>query len=372
VYRCSAHGYLSPCEYLHDLRGIMAQSHRADTGHAGRIGLGDHACQFFRTARDLSETLIPYFKAGLEQNEACVWVTARPYPAERALSEIRQAVPDADRLMANGQLQIFSYEEWYLKYAELGMDELVRVWLARKEKATAAGYAGLRISGNGSFVAREAWPKFMAYEKAYDAARRGQPIATLCSYWLNTCEADDVLDVLHCHDCGWAKHKERWEEVVISPEGRRHRPASSPRSWQEPHEITQLMEELLHPYAGRIRLEGNPLRLSQPQGANLRLIIAELAANAAKHGALARPEGKVCVQWRALINGSRRLQVHWTETCVSNFVLPEKVGAGTHLLARAAENFERVFEAGGMSCTFELSLDGNHGTFRSYEDISIA
>ncbi len=332
----------------------MAQSPRASTGHTGRIGLGDHACQFFRTARDLSETLIPYFKTGLEQNEACVWVTAPPYPADRALSELRVAVPYADRLSANGQLQIYSYDEWYLKYAELGLDELVRVWLTRAQEATAAGYAGLRISGNGSFVAREAWPKFMADENAYDAARRGQPIATLCSYWLNTCEADDVLDVLHCHDCGWAKHKEGWEEVVISRE-------REWRSWQEPQEITQLMEELLHTYAGKIRLEGNPLRLSQPQGANLRFIITELAANAAKHGALARPEGKVCVQWRAFINGSRRLQVHWIETCMSNFVLPEKVGAGTHLLARAAENFERVFEAGGMSCSFELSLDGNHG-----------
>ena len=201
----------------------------------------------------------------------------------------------------------------------------------------------------------------MAYEKAYDAARRDQPIATLCSYWLNTCEADDVLDVLHCHDCGWAKHKDRWEEVVISPEPDDTGLYHHRDLWQEPHEITQLMEELLHPYAGKIRLEGSPLRLSRPQGANLRLIITELAANAAKHGALARPEGKVCVQWRAFINGSRRLQVRWTETCLSNFVLPEKVGAGTHLLARAAENFERVFEAGGMSCTFELSLDGNHG-----------
>ena len=170
-----------------------------------------------------------------------------------------------------------------------------------------------------------------------------------------------MLDVLHCHDCGWAKHKERWEEVVISPEGGRHRSASSPRSWQEPHEITQLMEELLHTHAGKVRLEGSPLRLSATQGANLRLIIAELAANAAKHGALARPEGKVCVQWRAFINGTRRLRVRWTETCMSNFVLPEKVGAGTHLLARAAENVERVYEAGGMSCTFELSLEGRHG-----------
>ena len=111
----------------------------------------------------------------------------------------------------------------------------------------------------------------------------------------------------------------------------------------------------------RIRLEGSPCALSQPQAANLRLIVTELAANAEKHGALARPEGTVCVQWLAFINGSRRLQVRWSETGLSNFVVPEKVGAGTHLLARAAENFERVFEAGGMSCTFELSLEGNHG-----------
>jgi anti-sigma regulatory factor (Ser/Thr protein kinase) len=338
----------------------MAQSW-ADTGHTDQIGLGDHACQFFLTAEDLSQTLIPYFKMGLERNEACVWVTAPPYPADRALSELREAVPYADRLAANGQLLIYPYDEWYLKYAELGLDELVRVWLTRAQEATDAGYAGLRISGNGSFVAREAWPKFMAYEQAYDAARRDQPIATLCSYWLNTCDADDVLDVLHCHDCGWAKHKERWEEVVISRGRERDGPLLPPLSWQAPQEITQLMEELLHFHAGKIRLEGSPLRLSTTQGADLRLIITELAANAAKHGALARPEGKVCVQWRAFINGSRRLQVRWTETCMSNFVLPEKVGAGTYLLARAAENFERVFEAGGMSCTFELSLEGNHG-----------
>ena len=239
----------------------MAQSW-ADTGHTDQIGLGDHACQFFLTAEDLSQTLIPYFKMGLERNEACVWVTAPPYPADRALSELREAVPYADRLAANGQLLIYPYDEWYLKYAELGLDELVRVWLTRAQEATDAGYAGLRISGNGSFVAREAWPKFMAYEQAYDAARRDQPIATLCSYWLNTCDADDVLDVLHCHDCGWAKHKERWEEVVISRGRERDGPLLPPLSWQAPHEITQLMEELLHFHAGKIRLEGSPLRLS--------------------------------------------------------------------------------------------------------------
>jgi len=340
----------------------MAQPTRGGPGHASRIGLGEHACQFFRTADDLSQTLIPYFKLGLEQNEACVWVTAEPYPAERALGELRMAVPDTDRLVTNGQLQIYSYDEWYLKYSGLSMDELVRAWLARKDEAVATGYAGLRISGNGSFVAPEAWPAFMAYEKTFDTASRGQLITTLCSYWLDTCEADEVLDVLRCHGCGWSKHKDRWEETVIIAGAGRSRSALAARDRQGMFEIMQLMEELLRAHAGKVRLQGELVHLSQPQAVNLGVIITELAANAARHGALARPEGKVFVRWHAIVNGSRRVQVLWTESGMSSFVVPETVGTGTLLLAKVTENFERTFEPGGMCCAFELSLDGDDGS----------
>jgi hypothetical protein len=280
-----------------------------------------------------------------------VWVTAQPYSAERALSELRAAVPGSDRALASGQLRIYSYDEWYLKYAQLGIDELVRVWFERKDEAVANGHAGLRISGNGSFITRDTWPTFMAYERALNAAVRDQPIATLCSYWLDTCAGNDVRDVMGCHGCGWSKHEDRWQPLALSIDGAAQEIAV------EPCDIAQLMEELLHPYASKVRLEGDPMFLFKPQAANLRLIIAELAANAAQHGALAHPGGSVCVQWQVFINGTRRLQVHWTETGMSNFVVPEKVGAGTHLLARVAENFERVFEPSGMSCTFELSLE---------------
>jgi len=330
----------------------MMQSSGAATGHIGSIGMGDHACQFYRTAQDLSQTLIPYFKIGLENNQACVWVTAQPYPSERALSELRAAVPGSDRAVASGQLQIYSYDEWYLKYARLGMDELVRVWFERKDEAVATGYAGLRISGNGSFITRDAWPAFMAYERALNAVLRDQPMVTLCSYWLDSCAGDDVRDVIECHGCGWSKHEERWEALAFSVDGAGQEVAV------ESCDIAQLMEELLHTYTSSVRLEGDPIFLFKPQAANLRLIIAELAANAAKHGALAHPGGTVRIQWQVFINGTRRLQVRWSEAGTSNLVVPEKVGAGTHLLARVAENFERVFEPSGMSCSFELSLGG--------------
>jgi hypothetical protein len=42
---------------------------------AGAIPWGTHFCLFYETKSDLIEFLIPYFKAGLEDNELCIWAT---------------------------------------------------------------------------------------------------------------------------------------------------------------------------------------------------------------------------------------------------------------------------------------------------------
>lgn len=37
---------------------------------------GTHFCLFYQTKEDLIDILVPYFKAGLENNEFCMWVTS--------------------------------------------------------------------------------------------------------------------------------------------------------------------------------------------------------------------------------------------------------------------------------------------------------
>jgi len=37
----------------------------------GNVPWGTHFCQFYQTKQDLIETLVPYFKTGLEKNEGC-------------------------------------------------------------------------------------------------------------------------------------------------------------------------------------------------------------------------------------------------------------------------------------------------------------
>ena len=49
----------------------------------GEMPWGSHICQFFSNGSDLRDTLVPYFKAGLENNERCLLVAMEPFTAGR-------------------------------------------------------------------------------------------------------------------------------------------------------------------------------------------------------------------------------------------------------------------------------------------------
>ena len=44
----------------------------------GDVPWGTHFCQFYQDKQDLIDILVPYFRAGLENNEFCLWVTSEP------------------------------------------------------------------------------------------------------------------------------------------------------------------------------------------------------------------------------------------------------------------------------------------------------
>ena len=57
-----------------------------------------HFCHFYETKQDLLDTLVPYFKAGLETNEFCLWVVSDTdlITVAEAKAALAQAVPDLD------------------------------------------------------------------------------------------------------------------------------------------------------------------------------------------------------------------------------------------------------------------------------------
>ena len=342
-----------------------------------RVGLdqlfrwGDHVCHFFRSADDLGEILVPYFKAGLERQQFCLWVTAHPYGKDRAVSELRTALSDFDRRTAAGQMQIFSEDEWYAKLAALSTAEKIQGWLSQKDEAVALGYAGLRGSGNASFLDEGTWDDFLVYERAVNEAFKDQRIIVLCSYPLDGCSADAVLDVTHCHRHGLAKRHGHWDLIEVRRHGREtqavgHDPFATSDSQAE--DLRRLVEDQLAMFIGaypeRIMLKGGHVQLSGSQATKLGILFNELVANAARYGALSSTQGKLAVQWHVVVNGSRRLHIKWTESGMCGLTIPDKVGFGTRLIASAVENCVRIFDPTGMACTFELDLEPTHANLR--------
>src|SRR5215469_5489606 len=80
---------------------------------AGELPWGAHVCQFFRTGDDLRDTLVPYFKAGLENNERCLLVAMDPFSADDARSALRSAVADFDRREKAKQIEVHDVHAWY-------------------------------------------------------------------------------------------------------------------------------------------------------------------------------------------------------------------------------------------------------------------
>src|SRR2546423_10594850 len=74
---------------------------------------GSHLCHFYPGRKELIESLVPFFEAGLRNNERCLWVTADPLPAAEAKLELGRVVPDLQERIATGQLRIADGLDWY-------------------------------------------------------------------------------------------------------------------------------------------------------------------------------------------------------------------------------------------------------------------
>lgn len=179
----------------------------------GDMPWGTHFCLFYETKEDLLDALVPYFKAGLQNNEFCVWAVSEPLTLQQAEHALRQAVPAFDRQLADGNIEILSGREWYLKENKFDLKRVTDGWNEKLRAALARGRDGMRVSGNAFWLDTEYWPDFKLYEQQIDASLAGQPMTVLCTYPLAASRASDVLDVALAHQGTIARRKGVWELI---------------------------------------------------------------------------------------------------------------------------------------------------------------
>jgi two-component sensor histidine kinase len=128
--------------------------------------------------------------------------------------------------------------------------------------------------------------------------------------------------------------------------------------------LDELVYEAVAPYVGakaeKLAISGAGVRLSANAASTLSLALHELAANAAKHGALAAPSGRVMVTWR--LHGDV-IELRWGEAGGPPVRTPTRRGFGLELIDRSithefAGEVEVDFAPSGFVCTLRLPLSG--------------
>jgi two-component sensor histidine kinase/PAS domain-containing protein len=161
---------------------------------------GSHLTQFFGSGEELRDLLIPYFKAGLENNEKCLWVTGSAFNAEEARNALKAAVPDLEQRENDRQIEIADGDAWYQAGQKLDPNDLVAGLLRREQDALGAGFIGLRTNGNCAWVSRDQWQDFQQYETLVHSAIRGRRMICLCSYCVDQFHDGGAHDVMARHD----------------------------------------------------------------------------------------------------------------------------------------------------------------------------
>jgi C4-dicarboxylate-specific signal transduction histidine kinase len=194
-------------------RSIESEVRRTGIRVVGDVPWGTHFFLFYETKEDLLDALAPYFKAGLESGEFCVWVAHKPLTAEEVKGAMRRSVPGFDRYLKNHDLEILRGKDFYLKEAEFDLKRVISRWEQKLEYALDNGYAGLRLSSNTAWLKKKLWSAFTDYEAVVNNFIVRRRILALCTYPLGRSTATEILDVARTHQFAIARRDKDWEIV---------------------------------------------------------------------------------------------------------------------------------------------------------------
>src|SRR6266481_8203184 len=171
---------------------------------------GTHFCHFYETTDDLLDTLVPYFRAGLESREFCIWVIAHPLTEADATRALGHSVT------SSGDIEILPAREWYLEDTTFDPERVLAGWNDKLVAALGRGYEGLRVATQISWLPATQWKAFCDYEKALSESLTDQPMTRLCAYPVEAPGVAEILDVARTHHFSLARRHGQWDVFEAS------------------------------------------------------------------------------------------------------------------------------------------------------------
>jgi C4-dicarboxylate-specific signal transduction histidine kinase len=260
---------------------------------------GAHFCLFYETKQDLLDTLISYCKSGLESEEYCLWIVAEPLTIEEAKDALKGAVPDLDRYLAGSRLEIASARDWFLQGGTFDGKRVTASWYEKLARLSAGGYAGVRVTGDTTWLTKKDWTHFCDYEDGLNEVIGNQRLAVLCTYPLAACGAPQILDVVRTHQFVLARRHGSWDVLET---------ATLKRAKGELTRLNEELEQRVEERAGELKRASEALREAQTQLAHVNRVttMGQLAASITHE--INQPlaavvnNGNACLRWLAAQN----------------------------------------------------------------------
>lgn len=175
---------------------------------------GSHLCTFYRSARELQRLVSSYVRAGLEDQECCVWVLPPSLSPAEAMMALQRDIPQIDEYLQTGQMEFLPCHEWYLPNGTIEIDRLLAAW-QRKVDQAAVRFAGLRVTGDTSWLrSKVERDQFLAYEQAVRDAAADINLIALCTYPAAAWTVEDMLTVMQSHQSVLLPGSTGWTKVV--------------------------------------------------------------------------------------------------------------------------------------------------------------
>jgi C4-dicarboxylate-specific signal transduction histidine kinase len=195
------------------MTAISAETRKTGIEVVGDMPWGTHFCLFYETKADLLDILTSYCGSGLESGEFCLWIVAEPLTVEEATVALKDTIPGFGRYLADSSIEIVSARDWYLSGGTFDLKRVTAGWLEKLARASARGYAGVRVTGDTAWLQKKDWKHFCEYEEGLNEAVANQRLAVLCTYPLAACGAMEILDVVRTHQFAVAKRHGSWDVI---------------------------------------------------------------------------------------------------------------------------------------------------------------
>lgn len=174
----------------------------------------NHTSLFYRNHEEYLDVIIPFLKAGLENNEFCFWILPHTLKLKNAKIHLRRSIEDLDDYFAKGQLMIGDYKEFYLKDEFFSWRQSIENITDMVKNALEKGFKRIRITGDGSWAVDSGhWFNFLRYEKEVNKALESYKIKAICSYSIAKLDLRNLCEIGITHQLSLANLAGNWNRI---------------------------------------------------------------------------------------------------------------------------------------------------------------